>query len=140
MNKIKARKLHSLLKLAIDDLKKVERLPKKYIISMHDWHNYDEDTGKCRVCMAGAVLACTVKIGKTTSVGSETEELDRQTSAINALRCGRVAEAYEVLYQKTMAPAKVSRLDDNITSYNDDKEQFHEDIKRLHATLKKNRI
>jgi hypothetical protein len=48
-------KLSDLLELALKDLATVAR-SKRYVIDMGDWH-YPKD-GKCYVCLAGAVLAC----------------------------------------------------------------------------------
>ena len=141
MNRIRARRLHSLLRLAIDDLKKVERLPKKYTINMGKWHDYDKHTGKCHVCLAGAVLACTVKVKRTTtSRGAETNELDRQTSTINALRTGHVTYAYQVLYQKT-PPRKIKKLNNaQIPGYHSNPKQWYQDIEHLYTALKANCI
>lgn len=42
-----------LIRLALDDLAKVER-SKRYVVNMNGWH---EPNGRCAVCLAGAVMA-----------------------------------------------------------------------------------
>lgn len=49
-----------LIRLALRDLKAVER-SKNYVINMHSWHEPDETAGVCHVCLAGAVMARSLK-------------------------------------------------------------------------------
>lgn len=56
-------KLSDLLELAVNDAMSLEN-SNNYVLNMLDWHSpYVETTGtKCNVCMAGAVMACTLKV------------------------------------------------------------------------------
>lgn len=57
MNRL-PKKPSKLIRLAIEDLEKVEKLPHKYEIDMGQWHtpqNYGDH--KCSVCLAGSVMA-----------------------------------------------------------------------------------
>lgn len=52
-----------LIRLALRDLRAVER-SKKYTVDMGSWHEPNEDTGVCHVCLAGAVMARSLKAGR----------------------------------------------------------------------------
>ena len=41
---------------ALDDLRAVERMKARYVVSMGTWHEPQAD-GRCAVCLAGAVMA-----------------------------------------------------------------------------------
>lgn len=53
-------KLSDLLRLAVRDCKKVEKM-KTRKLAMADWHTYDDDERVCFVCMAGAVMDRTLR-------------------------------------------------------------------------------
>lgn len=52
-----------LLTLALDDLEVIRKDP-KYRIFMLDWHLYLPQEDVCQVCLAGAVMANTLKIDR----------------------------------------------------------------------------
>ena len=56
-----------LLQLALDDIEVIEK-DEDYKIKTSVWHDYDKDEGVCCVCIAGAVLANTLKFNKNTLV------------------------------------------------------------------------
>lgn len=57
-------KLWQMLDLALHDLELVERQSKKYHVCMHSWHDNRTigGTNKCSVCLAGSIMACTLKV------------------------------------------------------------------------------
>jgi len=54
-------KLGDLIRLAIKDLEACESTP-GYLIEMAEWHTYVPDEDICYVCLAGAVMANTLKV------------------------------------------------------------------------------
>lgn len=86
-----------LLMLAMTDLEKVEADP-RYKVNMSKWH---EPNGKCSVCLAGSVIAKTLKVNPgnyITPYGQtlkDTEvvfsyETDKALLALNSLRRGDI--------------------------------------------------
>ena len=57
------RKLWKLAQVAYDDLQAVRRSP-SYIVGMHRWHMPGLVPGTCKVCLAGAVMAKTLRAPK----------------------------------------------------------------------------
>lgn len=80
-------KISELLKLAMIDLEKVEADP-RYKVDMLEWHTPREN--KCEVCLAGSVLAKSLKIDfKQRYYGLNlSEKIDDKLETINSLRMG----------------------------------------------------
>lgn len=80
-------KLSALLRLAVKDAQAVEKLP-GYKLDMNSWYEVDGD--QCFVCMAGAVMTCTLGVKKRRQLCPE--DYDEHTAdhlhAIDAMRCG----------------------------------------------------
>ena len=91
-------KLSELLRLAIGDLIKVRADP-RYEVYMTDWH-WPSHNGKCRVCLAGSVLAKSFELDPAQKVVWGTD-IDKETQnklmALNELRCGYIEDAYREL-------------------------------------------
>ncbi len=89
-------KLSELLRLAVEDAKKLSKNP-KYVLCMLDWHLPLDK--KCAICMAGAVMACELKTNRNDTVMPEDlgEEVNNKLMAINALREGNIIEAFNNL-------------------------------------------
>lgn len=94
MNKLPD-KPSKLLMMALADLEKVEADP-RYEVDMNTWH---EPNGKCRVCLAGSVMACTLgaPIDECLFYDSINDDATPKLYALNMLRCGRVLSALEML-------------------------------------------
>jgi hypothetical protein len=76
-----------LIRLAVDDLKKVEAMPETYVINMGAWH--EGGKSNCMVCLAGAVMAMTLHVTPNQSVGpGHFPECVGQLSALNYFRAG----------------------------------------------------
>ena len=88
-----------LIRLALRDLRSVER-SKKYSVNMHAWHQPLSDQ-VCEVCLAGAVMARSLKVPH--NLGINPVELDTclgvsagwyaPLSALNDLRIGDLEQA-----------------------------------------------
>lgn len=94
-------KQSELLRLAVKDAQKIQK-NKKYILNMGEWHtpinsdyyNYftNQNIGKCAVCLAGSVIACTLKAPLNKYATPSTIELVgdnyEQLQLINSMRDG----------------------------------------------------
>jgi len=106
----------ALIRLAIDDITKVEQMKTKYKIDMDTWHqpattvtdpndfNYEYSANhdpkkRCAVCLAGSVMACTLKVDPTLDVTTDNFDKDTENKldAIDAFRCGDLHHAFETL-------------------------------------------
>lgn len=114
-NKKLPRKPSALILIALDDLKKVERLPDIYKIDMGTWHEPDmtlRSTGKCSVCFAGAVMA--QELGcepiQICTPGKFPPDTDAKLNALNFLRSGDAEEAISYLDFKTPVHIRLHKL------------------------------
>jgi len=93
-------KLHVILKIALNDIKKVEK-SKKFQIHMGTWFSpsYDDGKTKCMVCAAGAVMAMTFKAPKENCHGPDDfyrdDQLKQKFNALDSLRSGQILSAWE---------------------------------------------
>lgn len=90
--------LSGLLRQAVRDCQLVEKMP-GYVLNMGVWH--EELRGACHVCMAGAVMACTVGASRTErvfDVAKRTPGIQHRLEAINMMRGSSFASAYRDLY------------------------------------------
>ncbi len=87
-----------LIRVALEDLEKQEKLPNKNIF-MGDWHHWDDETNKCNICLAGAVMCERFNVLDTQDVSYENFEDDssRQFRALNSFRRGEVEDAFDNL-------------------------------------------
>lgn len=97
---LSATKLHEILRIALDDLKVVEKDP-RYSVDMDSWHtvgfaDHTSSEKKCFVCLGGSVLAGS--LGKPADqdyaemiVGDP--RIYRILGALNSLRVGDVSDA-----------------------------------------------
>jgi len=76
--------LACLIKVAHDDLVACERDP-RYVINMSRWHEPRAD-GKCLVCLAGAVMAKTMKIPVDLCFGFGLGGYELHYNILNSLR------------------------------------------------------
>lgn len=134
--KLRFKKLSSLLRVAIDDLRKIERR-KNYVVNMVDWY-CKHGTVACEVCMAGAVMACRLDIPDS-AVSMEpcdfSDDVGRKLQAIDYLRFGHVDYACLVMgLQLPLALAGQIQ----VAEYRLDRKQFFRDMESLVKTLKRN--
>ncbi len=88
-------KISDLLEVAVDDVIKIKRR-KSYALDMFNWHlpavNPRNSSGKCTVCMAGAVMANRfperMKEYNETCPSDFDEDTEKKLDTINCLRKG----------------------------------------------------
>ncbi len=128
------RKMSALIRIALEDLSKVER-SKVYQVQMGNWHLPMAD-GKCAVCFAGAVMAKTCGFQKNSDVfprvSSMGDNLD-QFFALDSLRQGEVSLAASELKLKNHN----KDLDREITPYSANRLQFRADMLKLAIDLER---
>lgn len=86
-----------LLRVALDDLRVVEKMP-AYSINMETWHSPDSDSppgSHCYVCIAGAVMVNTLNVGTNRAVlpMDFIDSISNKLYAINELRMGNIYQA-----------------------------------------------
>jgi hypothetical protein len=93
-------KLSELLELAMRDLEAVEADP-RYRVDMSHWHEPRRDSEFCLVCLAGAVMAKTLRLRPTTRVqGLHARfgyNIGLKLRALDRLRRGEVVVALKTL-------------------------------------------
>lgn len=80
-------KLSDLIRLALCDLKEVERDP-RYAVDMAVWHLSHPITGRCAVCLAGSVMAKTLGVPPARGVSPAWffERVRARLEALDAVR------------------------------------------------------
>lgn len=96
-----------LIHLALKDLTKVEK-SKKYVVNMARWHlpqtkwlkNGPVPTGKCEVCLAGAVMAKSLNSPADENFGPSDfgRVLSGKLQSLNMFRTGYVREGVEAFF------------------------------------------
>jgi hypothetical protein len=130
-----------LLELALHDLELCEA-DGRYEIRMLLWHAPLDDRPGCMVCLAGAVLSQTCKAPMNIQIwvpsmanGTDIpERIANQLTAIDALRTGRVDEAFGLLGLSGCGGEVFER---HTTPYNMDPQGFKDDLRELIADLRK---
>lgn len=136
-------KLSDCLEVALADLTAVERM-KAYTINMGDWHaprgprnlygKVIEQTS-CSVCFAGSVMARTLKVAPTERFNPEdfSEHNSVRFSAINALRCGSIGDAFETI-GKELPWGLIGVV--GVQDYDSNPAEFKRDMRKLVKLLR----
>lgn len=129
--KILPRHPSTLIRIAVEDLKAVEKAKKRFTVNMGTWHEMED--GKCAVCFAGAVMAKTLKL-KDTSDGHPSSQRGNspQLNALNYFREGHVQEA---LSELGIARKDGDPTNRNVAGYEYDKRKFKRTMLQLAAEL-----
>ncbi len=128
------RKPSVLIRLALDDLRKVET-DERYTIDMDVWHAPKDDYSKCTVCLVGSVMAKSLEIDSGSPCFPSRDFFSQaDCTALKALewfRLGHVFAAFSFLDVPwdEQLQRKVS-----ITPYALDRDKFQRDMEHL-ATL-----
>lgn len=119
-----------ILRRAVEDVMVVAKMP-KYRISMASWH---EPNGVCKVCMAGAVMARTLRADrKYVYEPSDFESEEYALYAVNSMRVGDMVGAHWQIYGRGVTPsasemAAMGRARDLIrTDYDKHEDRDHAD-------------
>ncbi len=139
-------RLWSLLKTALDDLRRIERL-RKYEVQMGSWIEFSPG-GVCEVCLAGAAVAM-----RTRGLGIDLAECNVKTPpkmwALNNLRGGDVTSAILNLaegrrsYDRDLRKwegycrAKGRTIYQHVPDYEDNRRGFYRSLRKLVKDLKK---
>lgn len=158
------KKLSSLIKICLRDMRKAEALPEKYVISMGEWYSPNEtvscqlDDGTlikehtvCVMCAAGSVMAFSLaneRQKKETLGPDDFGDNELQLGAIDCLRQGQCAAAYRAInrdddpesesynWNDDITHQKLERLDTKIPDYEPtNPEPFHKAMTKLHDKL-----
>ena len=123
-----------LLALALSDLEKAE-CSDQYIIDMLYWHEPDISSGKCLVCLAGAVMAFSLYFSPDEDFFFVecSFEISRKIFALNNFRLGYIFEAFNNL--NISFPEGMARKRD-VTSYRNSPTQFKSDMRNLIKDLR----
>jgi len=114
MSKCKLPKKPSkLLKIAFDDVRKVRKMTKLYKLDMGVFHEGAySSSDKCEVCVAGAVMALTLKANPRKDMSPhQFEGCSNQLEAIDRFREGSIRMAFELL-DDTIADWKAGCLEE----------------------------
>ena len=88
--------LAELMTIAVDDMEELMN-DTNYLFNAHYWHNPDEHLPSiCRICMAGAVMANSLKCPKTIERFPRHYDIDtyHKLHAIESARTGDIEDAY----------------------------------------------
>ena len=131
-----------LIRVALADLAKCEADP-TYEIDMNVWHKGAAiPTDTCLVCLAGAVMANSLRVAPTASVippagGFESGDIGA-LFAIDSLRAGNVLAAVANLRLPMDAMNRVPRDEVEICEYETDPSEFRADMETLADELEAN--
>ncbi len=89
-----------LLEVAIKDARKLDR--SIYHPYHNDWHDADSSSSHCEICLAGSVIAGSLKIAPSLTVSSlsfdkRTEDL---LDALDNMRMGLWSKAFDLIYNR----------------------------------------
>lgn len=122
-----------LIDIALGDMVKVRRR-KGYHIIMSTWHAAPNTLGSCAVCLAGSVMACSLKTPKGRSRSPLEFASKNQLFALNHLRVGEIGLACNSLG----IPRPEKTFDRYITWYDEDHPGlFTKAMRRLQKDLVK---
>ena len=132
----------ALIRLALEDLKKVEQLP-EYHVDMEYWHTYNIQTiapGKCTVCLGGAVIAqeFDAPVDEDIYPGgwSIDEDSEQKIRALDQFRKGAILDGFDemkLVYDEESLIANFGYLP--ICPYRTNKEGFYKDMESLAKDL-----
>lgn len=121
--------LSAVIRLAIEDLKKIEALPRKYRVDMHVFHEPGKyPWSKCGVCLAGSVMA--MRLGAPTSVEPFFEDFGAviadRLEALNCARRGDFVDAADYFGYGPSRQVEVSKAFEGffVTPYATDPDRF----------------
>lgn len=120
-----------LICLALDDLEKAEKSD-RYKIDMRKWHH--PAGGKCAVCLAGSVMAFSLKKSATKGPTPGLPSKEKNALfALNSFRAGEIDCAF--LWLDIEAPSHAVPSEIGITSYKESPEKFKSDMMHLAYSL-----
>jgi len=137
--------LHELLDLALEDLKKISK-DSRYLIDMGIYHEPSGYFTPCFVCLAGCVMANTLKANPFKSLHPMDfpPEISLKLTALNFLRQGEIYDAIVAFYSYKAYPNRkpltfyLSYLP--IPAYSENKLKFFKAMRKVSKLLKEKGI
>lgn len=131
----------ALIRLALADLKKVERDKAHYVVNMNMYHEPDDfqyRKRKCTVCFAGAVMAGTLRASPGWSLDPSDFDTDtkKKLIALDYFRSGRVRQGL-LLLSDSYRYIEPGLADFLVVPYRDDPKGFRVDMERMAAHLER---
>lgn len=129
--------LSGLIVTALQDLAKVEKKRKQYIVEM-PYTFHEVENKKCVVCFAGAVMACSLGANPEQTVNPFDfgTKIQGKLYALDNLRIGDTVGAWGQIHPGTPVPPKLYELARKITPYAKDKRAFKKEMTKLAHDLK----
>ena len=126
-------KLSDLLEIALDDLELVEADP-HYAVNMNQWHNISSVNGICHVCLAGAVMAGTLRAdpGQHTMPIDYPRDVRRKLLTLDAFAMGDI----HMGFRDSSIPPDPDFPDIDIPEYSVDPEGFKQTLRDLIPELR----
>lgn len=126
-----------LITLALADLAKVEAAPGEYRVAMGVWHSPDPGTDLCAVCLAGAVIAMTLRGARGMCLWPEdfSKDTRRKLGALDSLREGRVYNALRHLGYPECVTERAP-ISMPVGNYASDPARFRRNMERMAAILR----
>ena len=126
--------------MALADLYKVERLKDRFHVDMNLWHCPEiNDSGKksCAICLAGAVIAQTLKANDTNYIlpCDYPESTENRLEALDCFRVGNVDIGFSIMDLDYDNGKKFNR---EIVKYYEDSAKFKRQMRTLANTLANN--
>ncbi len=130
------KKPSALITVALDDLRKVEHSP-KYTVGMGTWHT--PHGKKCTVCLAGAVMAKTLKTLPTDY--RTPDSFDTRTmlalEGLDSFRTGWMESGLEYCGVKERPRNAHLFLDRDVPQYRKNRQGFHRAMRKMARDLRK---
>ena len=125
-----------LIRLALKDLEWVEKRKKIYKVDMYSWH---EPNSHCSVCLAGAVMANTLKCDPKDEVRPEYIPRNKlQLRALDYFREGFVRYGLSNLIGQRVTKFSGDQIGNRvITEYSDNKRRFKSQMRKMADDLEK---
>jgi hypothetical protein len=136
----------ALIRVAVEDLKQVERHKRLYKVDMDIYHcplsYFDDENNEsipdpkkpCYVCFAGSVIAKTLKADRTQELNPEDFDSDtyKKLEALNLFRIGMIEKG---LYKMDLEQPKYVAKEAKVVDYEDDPKEFKKEMLALANTL-----
>ena len=120
-----------LIRLALHDLELCEK-DKRYLIDMDDWH-INDTSDLCCVCLAGSVMAKSLKANFYATLGPEiyNKSTKLKLFALDDFRTGDIRDGVEILFRITKNSQVDLPPDRDICDYDKDPNKFKRDMRKL---------
>lgn len=135
----------ALIRLALSDLRDVEKLSDVYVVDMDLWHEPGgAGDSRCAVCLAGAVVARTLGFSPEDRriLYRISDQTRRKMRALNAFRQGLVSDAMQTMLENSREYLDNEELFDgmrtDVPEYSEEtREAFHAVLSRMADALEK---